>query len=162
MSRRATATYAGPVDAALDVAYDALLAVGPMASLATRLSALGLDDRAVWSGPSADAGARGLGFCLLWRLGPGSGTAKIVWRAGLTLDGEGRTVLAVTVEATASDTEADERIAAAWPLVETIALAHARAVRRAVDERAGDVVETVPYARPLAASASARARGLAS
>lgn len=42
-----TSSYAATIDAGSEAASGALRAINPMSSLVTRLSALGLDDRAV-------------------------------------------------------------------------------------------------------------------
>lgn len=71
-----TSTYIAPLDADIETAHAALLAIDPVSSLATRLSALGLDDRAVWAESSEATtdtdGARELGFGLLWTAGRSS------------------------------------------------------------------------------------------
>jgi hypothetical protein len=139
-----TSTCVATIDAGIEAGYEAFLAIDPMSSLAKRLSALGVDDRAIWAESSeatglTDAdGARELGFSLLWRFGPPGQTARIGWRVRLDEDGAGRTVLTITVRGRASDGEAGKRIVAGWPIVETIALEHAKSLRRAVDEYPGD------------------------
>ena len=137
-----TSTYVATIDAGIGAASEALRTIDPMASLAARLSALGVDDRAVWaraaSGAGDAGGASGLGFALLWRFGPSGQTARVAWQIRLSEDGVGRTVLSVGIRARASDHEARSRIAAAWPIVETIALAHARGLHGACEEYAGD------------------------
>jgi hypothetical protein len=117
-----------------------------MSSLARRLSALGVDDRTVWdasqtSGPAHADGARELGFSLCWRFGPPGQTARITWRVRVSEDGAGRTMLSVAVHARASDDEATKRLVTGWPIVETIALEHAKGMRRAMDEYAADSCE---------------------
>ena len=42
-------------------------------------------------------------------------------------------MLRVSIRASAADGEAGRRIASAWPIVETIALEHAKGLRNAVD-----------------------------
>jgi hypothetical protein len=153
-----TSTYVATVDADVETAYEAFLAIDPMSSLAGRLSALGVDDRAVWAESSeatglTDAdGAHELGFSLLWRFGPPGQTARIGWRVRLDEDGVGRTLLTIAVRARASDGEAGRRIVAGWPIVETIALEHAKSLRRAVDEYADD---RLAAERPLRLAAAA-------
>jgi hypothetical protein len=139
-----TSTYVATIDAGIEAASEAFRAIDPMSSLATRLSALGVDDRAVWVESSeatdltdADSACE-LGFALLWRFGPPGQTARIGRRVRLSEDGAGRTVLSIAIRARASDDEAGKRIVAGWPIVETIALEHAKSLRRAVDEYAAD------------------------
>ena len=50
-------------------------------------------------------------------------------------------MLSIAIRARASDDEAGKRIVAGWPIVETIALEHAKSSRRAVDEYAADPCE---------------------
>jgi hypothetical protein len=141
-----TSTYIATIDADIETTNDALLAVDPVSSLATRLAALGLDDRAVWV-ESAKISltdthrAAELGFSLLWRFGPAGQIAKITWRIRLSEDGLSRTVLLIAIRAQASDDTAGWRITAGWPIVETITLEHARSLRRALNEYAADPSE---------------------
>ena len=149
---RATSTYAATIDAPIDAAYEALVRIDPPASLAARLSALGVDDRAVWSESSA-IGENELGFSLCWRFRPGQ-TALLRWQIAVDRDGAGRTTLAVTLRASAADDEAGRRIASAWPIVETIALEHAKSLRRAVDAAAEDLPAVrEPLRLPVASAA---------
>jgi hypothetical protein len=146
-----SSTYVATIDAGIEEAYEAFQQIDPMRSLAMRLSALGVDDRALWAESSeatglTDAdGAHELGFSLLWRFGPPGQTARIGWRVRLSEDGVGRTMLSIAVRARASNGEAGERVVAGWPIVETIALQHAKSLRRAVDEYTADPFEA---ARP--------------
>jgi hypothetical protein len=139
-----TSTYIATLDAGFDASCEALHATDPMSLLATRLSALGLDDRAVWAessettGLADTCGGPELGFSVLWRFGPPGQTARIGWRIRLSENGVGRTTLSISIRARASDDEAGERISVGWPIVETITLEHARGVRRALDEYAVD------------------------
>jgi hypothetical protein len=139
-----SSTYIATIDSGIEEAYEAFLQIDPMGSLATRLSALGVDDRAIWAesgeatGLTDADGSRELGFSLLWRFGPPGQTARIGWRVRLSEDGVGRTVLSIVIRGRASDGDAGKRIVAGWPLVETIALQHAKSLRRAVDEYAED------------------------
>jgi hypothetical protein len=138
-----------------------LLAIDPVSSLATQLSALGLDDRAVWgelseaTGLTDGDGERALGFSLLWRFGPSGQTARIGWRIQLSRDGIGRTLLSIAIRAQASDPEAGQRITAAWPIVETITREHARGLRRALDEYAADPCDAERPQRLTVLSAAA-------
>ena len=57
-----------------EAAREVLAQIDPMRSLADRLSALGLDDRAIWSKT-----ARELAYALVWRFGA-TGHARLDWR----------------------------------------------------------------------------------
>jgi hypothetical protein len=138
-----TSTYVATIDADIETAREALRAIDPMSPLATRLSALGLDDRAVWvesseTGLTDPEGAPELGFSLLWRLGPPDQTARIAWQIRLSEDGVDRTVLSIAIHAQASDSKAGKRITAGWPIIETITREHAKRLRRALDDYAAD------------------------
>jgi hypothetical protein len=136
-----TSTHVTTIDAEIDAASDALLAIDPISRLATPLSALGLDDRAVWATPS-DASCTDerpeLGFSLLWRFGPPGQTARINWRLRLNENGAGRTLLTITTQAQASNSEAHARLAAGWPILETITLQHAKHLHHAIDDYTAD------------------------
>lgn len=142
-----SSTYVAVIDADVDAARKALQAINPMPLLTTQLSALGLNDQAVWVGSSEKTGGTGadgapeLDFSLLWRFGPPGQTARIVWQIRLSEDAVGRAVLSIAIRAPASDNEAGKRITAGWPIVETITLEHAKSVRRAVEDYAADPYE---------------------
>jgi hypothetical protein len=129
-----TFTYVTTIDADSDATSRALRIIDPIAALASRLSALGVDDRATWLASPAAGGARGLRFGLLWRFGPLDQTATIAWRIRLNDDGAGGTELAVTISGRGGSAKAHERLMACWAIVETIALQHAKRLRRAIDE----------------------------
>lgn len=154
-------TFVATIDTALEAASDAAFAIDPTSSLATRLRALGLDDRVLLVKPSRPAPrtaahrAPELGFDLLWRFGPPRVTTRIAWRARLDEDGIGRTLLTITVRAQASNEEASKRSTAAWPIIETIAREHARQWRRAVAEWADDRWEAERPPRRAAGPAAA-------
>ena len=78
------------VDVQASEVREVLSRINPMRSLADRLSALGLDDRAMWC-----QGSEELSYQLIWRFGAGGETAKLVWRLSVDTDGAGRTVLSV-------------------------------------------------------------------
>ncbi len=137
-----TSTYVSTVDVAPRTAYTRLMALDPMRSLATRLSALGIEDRAMWA-ESPDAlglvgsdGNRELLFSLVWRFGESAAHAKLTWRIRLDDDTWGGTAMSVTIRGRGSDPEASRRVLAGWPVVETLALEHARGLRRAVERSA--------------------------
>lgn len=145
-----TSTYHATVDAGVAATYGAFQAIDPIASLARRLSALGVDDRAVWVeapaavGPAGAGDERELGFSLLWRFGPPGQTARIDWRLRLGEDAAARTALSILLSARGSNRDAGERLMTCWPMVETLALAHARGLCRAVDEYTDDPSKTAP------------------
>ena len=58
-----------------------------MRSLADRLSALGLDDRAIWARGGESSATRSSGASA-----PTAGHARLVWRLAVHADGAGRTV----------------------------------------------------------------------
>lgn len=132
---RLSSTYVSTIDGRIEDAYEALLQIDPMA---TRLSALGVENRAIWCESSeatglTDAdGAQSSGSACS---GGSALAARPRGSAGgrLTQDGAGRAVFSTLVRATASNGEAGKRVVALWPLVETIALEHAKGLRRAID-----------------------------
>jgi hypothetical protein len=146
-----TTTYCGTVHADRDAAYGALMRLDPMRSLSNHLSALGVGDRAIWAGSSqalgleASDGRRELLFGLVWRFGQGAQHAKLTWRVQLDTGARGETHVSVSVRAQGSDAEARNRVLASWPLVESIALQHAKGLRRAIEDH---VDEGSELARP--------------
>jgi hypothetical protein len=118
-----------------------------MRSLADRLSALGLDDRAMWA-----RGSEELSYQLVWRFGADGGHAKLVWRLSVHTDGAGRTVLSVRLEGRGSDTKARSRMLSSWTFLEELAESHAQRLARTVDDfvnaREDDAYEEQPAARP--------------
>jgi hypothetical protein len=144
----ATSTYVGTIDAPREEAYAILIGLDPMRTLATRLAALGIDDRAMWA-ESRDAlglvgtdGRREVLFSLVWRFGEAGMHAKLTWRIRLDDDNWGGTAMTVTIRARGSDAEASERVRGSWPVVETLALEHAKGLRRAVERNAEEAYET--------------------
>ena len=102
--------------------------IDPMRSLADRLSALGLDDRAIWSKTGE------LDYALVWRFAEGH--ARLDWRITVDADGAGRTMLTVKLAARGSDPAARARTLAAWTLLEELAQAHTRRLARTLDDYA--------------------------
>jgi hypothetical protein len=96
-----------------------------------------------------------LGFSLLWRFGSTGQTARIAWQIRLDAAGVDRTVLSIAIHARAGDHEAGKRISAAWPIVETITLQHAKGLRRAPDEYAADSCAVDRLRTPAAFRAAA-------
>src|SRR4029078_9712403 len=70
-----TSSFVQIVDVDPSQAREVLSSITPMRSLADRLSALGLDDRAMWA-----RGSEELSYQLVWRFGADGGHAKVVWR----------------------------------------------------------------------------------
>jgi hypothetical protein len=142
-----SSTYVGMIDADPGAAYAALAALDPMRSLATRLSALGIDDRAIWAesphalGLVETDGRCELLYSLVWRFGTERQHARLTWRIRLDDDGRGGTRLSIAMQARGSDATSRDRVFAAWPLVETIAIQHAKGLRRAVEDYADDPAE---------------------
>jgi hypothetical protein len=131
-----TSSFVHTVDADRDEAREVLAQIDPMRSLADRLSALGLDDRAIWS----EAGE--LGYTLVWRFGS-EGYGRFDWRIDVNRDSADRTVLSVRLGARGSTAEARTRVLRSWLLVEELAAGHARRLARMLEEYADeDAYET--------------------
>ena len=96
-----TSSFVQIVDVDPSQAHEVLSRINPMRSLADRLSALGLDDRAMWA-----RGSEELSYQLVWRFGADGGHAKLVWRLAVHTDGAGRTVLSLRLEGRGSDMNA--------------------------------------------------------
>lgn len=142
-----TSTFVGVIDAPADAAYRAVVRLDPMDSITTRLSALGLEDHAVWaessdaSGLLEVAGRRELRFDLVWRFDVGL-HARLTWRVRLDEDGSGRTLLSMTLAGRGNDPPSRDRLLASWPLIETLVAAQSRSLRRAVDDYLEELVES--------------------
>jgi hypothetical protein len=124
-----TGSFVHIVDADRDEAREVLGQIDPMRSLADRLSALGLDDRAVWT----ESGE--LTYSLVWRFGAG-GHARLDWRISVEPAAAGRTVLTVKLGARGSNEETARRLLRSWTLVEELAQAHTRRLARTLDDYA--------------------------
>jgi hypothetical protein len=131
-------TFVRIVDAERDRSRRVLAGIDPMRSLADRLSALGLDDRAVWStsGPFAHS--------LAWRFGGGC-HARLDWQLDVALDSSGRTTLTVAVSGRGDGEGARARLLGAWGLVEELAAGHAGRLARMLEDYAEE--DTVPAPR---------------
>jgi len=127
-------TFVRTVEADLEEAQRLLAQHDPMRSFADRLSALGLDDRAIWVRTGE------LSYSLIWRLGPGSGHARLDWQLALDTDGAERTTLSLEVGGRGSDADARVRVLRAWLLVEELARGHVGRLARMV----GDFAEEEP------------------
>ena len=125
-----TATFVHTVEAEAEDAHRLLGQVDPMRSLADRLSALGLEDRAIWCRQGE------LAHTLMWRFGPDAGHARIDWQLQVDTDGAGRTTVALDVRARGSDPEARVRVLRAWLLVEELSRSHAERLARMVEDYA--------------------------
>jgi len=142
-----TSSFVQIVDVDPRQAREVLSRINPMRSLADRLSALGLDDRAMWA-----RGSEELSYQLVWRFGADGGHAKLVWRLAVNTDGAGRTVLSVRLEGRGSDAKARSRMLSSWTVLEELAESHARRLARTVDDLVNaaeyDRNEGLPAARP--------------
>ena len=105
--------------------------IDPMRSLADRLSALGLDDRAIWCKRAEE-----LSYSLMWRFGADGGSARIDWRLSLDTDAAGRTELTVRLAGRGSGGGARGRLLSSWTLLEELARDHARGLARTLDDYA--------------------------
>jgi hypothetical protein len=142
-----TSTFVQTIDIDRGEAYERLSRIDPMRSLANRLSALGVDDRAIWAkcpqalGLVGADGRRELRFSLIWRFDRNGRHATLSWRVRVDEDGWGGSLVSLRLQARGSDAEARRRLLASWPLVETIAHQHARGLRRAVEGYAEESFE---------------------
>ncbi|HEY7603245.1 MAG TPA: hypothetical protein VH760_03200 [Gaiellaceae bacterium] len=139
-----SSTFVHTIDADHGTAQEVLAGIDPMHSLADRLSALGLDDRAIWSTDGE------LGYTLIWRFGPDQGHARLDWRLALQPIGAGRTTLTVRLAARGSDAEARIRVLRSWLLFDAVAESHAAGLARMVDDYAEDAPQPVEAPRLLA------------
>jgi hypothetical protein len=124
-----TSSFVQIVDVDPEQAREVLAQINPMRSLADRLSALGLDDRAMWA-----RGSEELSYQLVWRFGADGGHAKLVWRLAVHTDGAGRTVLSMKLEGRGSDTKARARMLSSWTFLEELAENHAQRLARTLDD----------------------------
>jgi hypothetical protein len=145
-------TYVATIDAEIEAARDALRAIDPASSLARRLAPLGVDDEPIDVEPH---GRCERAFALRWRLCETGRLATVHTRIRLGADGVGRTMLSVAMHADAGDHDALAGVLAAWPALETVALAHARSLRRTVDESTADrcAADELPRTEMLTAAA---------
>ncbi len=139
-----TSTFVQTIEADRVVAEHVLATTDPMRSLVVRLTALGLDDRAIWStgGPT---------HSLIWRFGPDAGHARIDWTLTVESDGAGRTVLSVKAGGRGSDPDARARVLRAWLLVEELSRSHAGRLARMVEDYAEEDEPAVATAPRLVA-----------
>jgi hypothetical protein len=125
-----TSSFVQIVDVEARQAREVLTQIDPMRSLADRLSALGLDDRAIWC-PGSDE----LSYRLIWRFADGE-TARLLWRLSVQTDGAGRTMLTVRLGGRGSNAAARSRMLASWTLLEELADGHTRRLARTLDDYA--------------------------
>jgi hypothetical protein len=143
-----TSSFVQTIDADRDEAYEVLARLDPMRSLADRLSALGLDDRAIWCESGAARGERELVFSLIWRFDGSGRHARIDWRLRVGQDAAGRSVLAAKLGARGSDAHSRKRVLGSWLLVEELARGHVRRLGRMLEDYAeDDYVAEVPRLR---------------
>ena len=139
-----TSSFTEIVDTEPTQAREVLAQIDPMRSLADRLSALGLDDRAIWSQTDE------LSYTLIWRFGA-DGHAKLDWQITVASDGRGRTVLALKLSGRGSEPAARSRTLSSWTLLEELAQAHTRRLARLLDDYANSDSYSVAPAAPLRA-----------
>jgi hypothetical protein len=139
-----SSTFVHTIDADHGTAQEVLAGIDAMRSLADRLSALGLDDRAIWSANGE------LGYSLIWRFGDDQGHARLDWQLALQPTGAGRTALTVRLGARGSDSDARIRVLRAWLLFEQLAESHAAGLARMIGDHAEDAVQPVAAPRLLA------------
>ena len=135
-----TATFVQTIDAGRDSAREVLETIDPMRSLADRLSALGLDDRAIWCINGEQA------YSLMWRFGADQGHARFDWQLAIESDGADRTTLAVRLAARGSDEGARARVLRSWTLFEQLARGHAAGLARMIEDHAEE--QPVVASRP--------------
>jgi hypothetical protein len=139
-----SSTFVHTIDADNGTAQEVLASIDPMRSLADRLSALGLDDRAIWSTDGE------LGYTLIWRFGGDQGHARLDWRLSLEPGEADRTTLAVRLGARGSDPDARVRVLRSWLLFEELAQSHAAGLARMIDDYAEEAPEPVAAPRLMA------------
>jgi hypothetical protein len=125
-----TSSFVRTIDADPGAVEQVLAAADPMRSLVDRLTALGLDDRAIWCRTGRHAQS------LIWRFGPDAGHARIDWKLDVELDGAGRTVLSVQIGGRGSDPDARVRVLRAWLLVEELSRGQLGRLARMVEDYA--------------------------
>jgi hypothetical protein len=133
-----TSTFVNTIDVNPEEAYEVLASIDPMRTLAGRLSALGLDDHAIWSSGGA------FDHRLIWRFGPGRGHARIDWQLSVERNSRGGTVLTTRVRGRGSDEDARKRILGGWLLVEEMARAHAHRLAGMIEEYAEEDASVAP------------------
>jgi hypothetical protein len=123
-----TSTFVQTIDADRGTTEGMLGRIDPMRSLADRLSALGLDDRAIWSADGP------LSYSLIWRFGGDAGHARLDWSIAVEANAADRIVLVVKLAARGSDEAARMRLLRSWQLFEQLAESHAAGLARMIDD----------------------------
>jgi hypothetical protein len=126
-----TSSFAQVVDVEPREAREVLTRIHPMRTLADRLSALGLDDRAMWTADGEE-----LTYSLVWRFGNEGGSARFDWHFSVDRNAAGRTVLTVKLGGRGSDPDSRARVLSSWLLLEELAENHARRLARTLDDYA--------------------------
>ena len=139
-----SSTFVHTIDADHGTARRMLATVDPMRSLADRLSALGLDDRAIWSADGE------LGYTLIWRFGDGRGHARLDWRLTVEQSGADRTTLIVRLGGCGNDADARVRLLRSWLLFEELAEGHSGGLARTIRDHAEDASQPTAAPRLLA------------
>lgn len=139
-----SSTFVHTIEADHRTAREILASIDPMRSLADRLSALGLDDRAIWSANGE------LGYSLIWRFGGDRGHARLDWQLALQPTGAGTTALSVRLGARGSDPDARIRVLRSWLLFEELAESHTAGLARMVADHADDAPLSAETPRLLA------------
>jgi len=131
MTYDVTSSFTQIVDADPGQTREVLAQIDPMRSLADRLSALGLDDRALWC-----EGSEELSYRLIWRFGADGATALFDWHISVATNGAGRTAVTLELAGRGSDPAARARTLSSWTLLEELAQAHTRRLARTLDDYA--------------------------
>lgn len=140
-----TSTFVQKIDAEPVHAAAVLGRIDPMRTLADRLSALGVDDRAIWSRTGA------LAHRLIWRFGADGGHVRLDWQLAVGTDGAGEALLTMRVAAYGSDENARVRVLRSWLLVEELARSHARGLARMLGDYAEEAAAPAPRLRAVGA-----------
>lgn len=153
MSRPITTNFHKPISASPETTYSALLALESTPQLQRALTALGVEDRVISSHRIEIAPRRCAGYALVWWLAGGC-RAEITWMASVESDGDGGSLLSVSMRTDADDDRSYEQLLAAWPVLGRLADMHARRTIAAVAELADQYAED---AEAIAAPATLRA-----
>jgi hypothetical protein len=130
------------VDADPSMTREVLAQIDPMRSLADRLSALGLDDRALWC-----EGLDELSYRLIWRFDADGANALLDWHLSVKPIGTGRTALTLELAGRGNSDAARSRTLASWTLLEELAEAHTNRLARTLDDYAN--ADDYSFAPPL-------------
>jgi hypothetical protein len=142
MNYDVTSSFTEIVDAEPGKAREVLAQIDPMRSLADRLSALGLDDRALWC-----EGSEELSYRLIWRFDADGANALLDWHISVTADGAGRAAVTLKLAGRGSNHAARARTLSSWTLLEELAEAHTHRLARMLDDYAN--ADDYSFAPPL-------------